>query len=161
MKKIPMLFLLITPYIFVGICASQGLVRIVPAVWLVFFLIVLLPNMIYAFILPRLQYEGRQLLFWNMLLKLFNVPIYIGVFLIALLLNIFIIPLIPLLFLFDYSLLLPSTMYGISGIWQCYRKKQFSAVETVINFVLQFLFCFDVCSSIYCYIRARRTKNNL
>ena len=93
-----------------------------------------------------------------MVLKLCNIPVFVGVFLVALLLNIMVIPLLPFLMLFDYSLLLPSTMYGISGIWQNYRKGKFSLVETAVNIILHFFFCADVFSSIYCYVRGRKVS---
>ena len=120
--------------------------------------VICLPNMVYAFFLPRLGTTPRQLLFWNMVLKLCNIPVFVGVFLVALLLNIMVIPLLPFLMLFDYSLLLPSTMYGISGIWQNYRKGKFSLVETAVNIILHFFFCADVFSSIYCYVRGRKVS---
>lgn len=44
------------------------------------FLLILFPNMIYAFILKRCEYGHRKLFFWNMLLKLCNIPIYVLVF---------------------------------------------------------------------------------
>ena len=67
-------------------------------------------------------------------------------------------PLLPFLVLFDYSLLLPSSMYGISGIWQNYRKGNFSLAETAVNIILHFFFCADVFSAIYCYVRGRKVS---
>ena len=158
MKKIPMILLLLAPYIFLGICLSQGLVSTIPVLWFVLFVCILFPNMVYAFLLPKLKYEGKQLLFWNMLLKLCNIPIYFVVFIMVLLLHIFILPLIPLLFLFDYSLLLPSTMYGVSGILNCYRNGKLSKKEAAAHIFAQFMFCFDVFSAIYCYMRVCKSS---
>lgn len=156
MKKIPMLLLLAAPYIFLRICVVKGLVGEVFYIWIGMCVLIYLPNMIYAFVLPRLNYSGRQLLFWNMFLKLLNIPVYLLIAFIVMLLHIFIIPMIPFLALFDYTLLLPSTMYGISGIWACYKKGGFSKTAMIVNIILQFLFCLDVFSAVYCYVRARK-----
>lgn len=158
MKKIPIILLLIAPYIFIGACFAEGLGPAAGVIGLVLWLFVLLPNMVYAFILPKLKFRGEQLLFWNMLLKLCNIPIYLMVFLVVLLLHVLILPLIPILVLFDYLLLLPSTMYGISGIVRCCKEGRLSSKAAVVNIVLQFMFCFDVFSAVYCYIRARRSS---
>lgn len=159
MKKIPIILLLITPYVFVGICLSKGLGTVIPVIWLVLWLLILLPNMVYAFILPKLKYTGEQLLFWNMLLKLCNIPIYLMVFFVVLLLHVLILPLIPIFILFDYSLLLPSTMYGISGIICCYKDGKLTIKEVIVHIILQLMFYFDVFSAVYCYIRARKASS--
>lgn len=88
-------------------------------------LLIFLPNMIYAFILPRRGYTPQQLLFWDMLLKLCNIPLYILVFIAGMLLagTIIGLGLIPFFMLFDYLLLLPSTMYGVSGLRQAYKGR--------------------------------------
>lgn len=99
MKKVPMIILLLAPYVFllicIGICmAEKGFtadaIEMIGWTFLGMFLLILFPNMIYAFILKRFGYGHRKLFFWNML--------------------------IPFLVIFDYLLLLPSTMYGVSGL---------------------------------------------
>lgn len=160
MKKVPTILLLLVPYAFIAVFLNFGLTKDVFLLWPILWLVICLPNMVYAFLLPRLGATPRQLLFWDMVLKLCNIPIFAGVFLIALLLNIMVIPLLPFLMLFDYSLLLPSSMYGISGIWQNYQKGKFSAVETAVNIILHFFFCADVFSSIYCYLRGRKVSQS-
>lgn len=62
-----------------------------------------------------------------------------------------------LLVIFDYFLLLPSTMYGISGLRSLSKKGKSSEAEIVINGICQFLFVFDVISAVYLYIRFRKT----
>lgn len=147
MKKIPTILLLLVPYVFIAAFLNFGLTKYVFLLWPILWVVICLPNMVYAFFLPRLGTTPRQLLFWNMVLKLCNIPVFVGVFLVALLLNIMVIPLLPFLMLFDYSLLLPSTMYGISGIWQNYRKGKFSLVETAVNIILHF-FSAPMCSAL-------------
>ncbi|HJC33626.1 hypothetical protein [Mediterraneibacter glycyrrhizinilyticus] len=95
------------------------------------FLLILFPNMIYAFILKRFGYGHRKLFFWNML--------------------------IPFLVIFDYLLLLPSTMYGVSGLRSLSKTGKASKAGIMINGICQFLFVFDVISAAYLYIRFRKS----
>ena len=80
MKKLPMLLQLIVPYIIL-ICGSAAMDI---TVWLVYFYgIILLFNMVYAFWLPKLGFDGRRILFWNLLLKLCNIPVVLCIMLFA------------------------------------------------------------------------------
>lgn len=66
MKKLPMLLQLIVPYIILacGFAAMDMTIGIV-----CFYGIILIFNMLYAFLLPKLGFDGRRILFWNLLLK--------------------------------------------------------------------------------------------
>ena len=153
-----MILLLIAPYVLIGSYLLEWPITTdsISDIGFVLFVTVLLLNMIYAFMLPRLGFEGKQILFWNMLLKLCNIPVFLLVFLIVLLTHVLILPLIPILFLFDYFLLLPSTMYGISGMLSCYKSRKLSLTTLIVNSVAQFIFCVDVFSAVYCYIKVRK-----
>lgn len=138
MKKVPMIILLLAPYVFllicIGICmAEKGFtadaIEMIGWTFLGMFLLILFPNMIYAFILKRFGYGHRKLFFWNML--------------------------IPFLVIFDYLLLLPSTMYGVSGLRSLSKTGKASKAGIMINGICQFLFVFDVISAAYLYIRFR------
>ena len=168
MKKIPMIILLLAPYIFllidIGICVEENgftadAIEMIGWTFMGMFLLILFPNMIYAFILKRYGYGYQKLFFWNMLIKICNIPIYVlvfavGVFAVSMILGIM---LIPFLVIFDYFLLLPSIMYGISGLRSLSKKGKSSEAEIVINGICQFLFVFDVISAVYLYIRFRKT----
>ena len=128
MKKIPMFLLLLAPYLFLltvvmTVISENGFTAkaldTAAGIYLGMLLMILIPNMVYAFILKGHGYELRKLFFWNMLLKLSHIPIYFLVFAAGLFLGLMIVGmmLIPFLVIFDYSLLLSSSMYGISGIW--------------------------------------------
>lgn len=130
MKKVPMIILLLAPYVFllicIGICmAEKGFtadaIEMIGWTFLGMFLLILFPNMIYAFILKRFGYGHRKLFFWNML--------------------------IPFLVIFDYLLLLPSTMYGVSGLRSLSKTGKASKAGIMINGICQFLFVFDVISA--------------
>ena len=133
-----MIILLLAPYVFllicIGICmAEKGFtadaIEMIGWTFLGMFLLILFPNMIYAFILKRFGYGHRKLFFWNML--------------------------IPFLVIFDYLLLLPSTMYGVSGLRSLSKTGKASKAGIMINGICQFLLVFDVISAAYLYIRFR------
>ena len=139
MKKAPMIILLLAPYIFllidIGICVGENgftadAIEMIGWTFMGMFLLILFPNMIYAFILKRCGYGYQKLFFGDML--------------------------IPFLVIFDYFLLLPSTMYGISGLRSLSKMGKSSKAEIVINGICQFLFVFDVVSAVYLYIRFRK-----
>ena len=93
-----------------------------------------------------------------MLIKLCNIPIYVlvfaaGIFAVSMILGIM---LVPFLMIFDYLLLLPSSMYGISGLRDLSKAGKSSKAEIVINGICQFLFVFDVVGAVYLYIRFRK-----
>ena len=71
MKKIPMILLVIAPYTLVAFMFYS--------VRLIVYIAILLLNMGYAFLLPWMGFGGKEILFWNMLLKLCHIPVYLGV----------------------------------------------------------------------------------
>lgn len=156
MKKIPMIIMLIAPYFLFGIYMAENLELL--SIGLLVFGIIMLLGAVYSFFLPRIGFSGKQILFWSMLLKICNIPVFLFIFAVGLFLFVVIIPLIPLLVLFDLFLLLSTSMYGINGIIQCGKERCLSKKEVIINIVLHFIFCADVFSSIYCYIRSRKNK---
>ena len=158
---IPMFLNSLAPYLFLIITFlySNGFVggyAVLAA--LIFFLVVSFFGMAYAFILQRLGYDAEKLLFWNMLIKLLHIPFYLFVFFCTLLLFIMIIPLIPLVMVFEYIMLLSSTAFGISAAILLMRHdKRYSAVTIVLT-VFQFVFCLDVIASVVGYIIVRRSN---
>lgn len=150
-REIPMLLMLIAPYAVLAV-AFIGDFSWVPIVWIAVVLTVYLPNMAYAFALPSLGYGARRLLFWNMLLKLCHIPVYCAVFFVGLMMGVFVIPILPFVVLFDYLLLLTSTMYGISGMRMARRAHRLSAGVWILNIAMQFMFCLDVFSAVYLYV---------
>ena len=166
MKKIPMITLLLAPYVFLAVivleCMAEGgfttkALETVSQVYCVMFLLVMLPNMMYAFVVKRYGYGPRELLFWNMLLKICNIPIFVLVFAIGIFMGAMIvgIMLIPFLLIFDYTLLLSSSMYGFSGLRGLSKAGNITKAETIVNGICQLLFVFDVISAVYLYIRCR------
>ena len=154
MKNVPMIMMLTAPYLLLGLYLSETTAAL-PA-GLVLFAAAMLFGALYAFFLPRTGCSGAQILFWCMLMKLCYIPVFLLIFIAALGLFVVIIPLIPMLFLFDCFLLLSTSMYGVSGLLTCGKEKRLPAKTVTLNIILQFFFCADVLSSIYCYIRSRK-----
>ena len=158
-KKLPLAALLIAPYVLLagGIALLlHGKPWMILVLWALIVLLAFLPAMVCAFLLPRRGWPARRLLFWNMVLKLCNIPFYIGVFFAGMMMSVFVIPLLPFLALFDYSVLLPSTMYGLSGLLQARREGRIRTKTLLVHGVMQFFFCLDVVSAICLYVNARK-----
>lgn len=149
-KNIPMILLLITPYI---IMVSGSRIAAIPYMCgFIPFAIILLMNMVYAFFLPRLGFEGIELLFWDLLLKLCNIPAFAGLLLINMVMVMFRVEGGSLVtMLLAYVLLLSSTMFGVSGLIRCYKNGLISRKSFVIHLILHFIFVADVVSAVWCF----------
>ena len=138
MKKIPMIIVSIAPYFLFGMYMTENLQLL--SLGMIAFGIIMVFGAVYAFFLPRMGFSGKQILFWSMLLKICNIPIFLFVFAIGLFLFVVIIPLIPLLFLFDLFLMLSTSMYGINGIIQCGKEKCLSKKRSYCQYCVTFYF---------------------
>ena len=156
MKKIPMVTLLVLSYLLVGLAVVYGITDTVLDIWLVFFLLVELPNMIYAFLLPRWGGREADLLFWNMVLKLCQLPIFLAVLLLVAVLNLLVLPLLPMLFVFAYTLLLSTSAYGISALQWAYRRGALSWEKRSFLILLHCMFFSDVVCAVSCWRQSRR-----
>ena len=158
-EELPLALLLAAPYAMLAggiVLLSHGKPWMALALWGLIVLLVFAPGMLRAFLLPRRGWTARRLLFWNMVLKLCNIPFYIGVFFVGLMAGVFVIPLLPFLALIDYSVLLPSTMFGLSGLLQARRERRIDTKALLIFGIMQFFFCLDVVSAICMYADARK-----
>lgn len=124
--------------------------------------IVFIANIIYPFIMIKNRERSSVILFWDILPKLLNIPIYIMFFFIA---TVFMI--LPLGFMialtiavFDYIILIPSSMYGVIGLIQAKREGKISKTSMIINIIFHFCFCLDVISAVVMYIKLRKKKNS-
>lgn len=150
MKNIPMILLLFTPYVIMFTGSWLGntpyLCGFIP------FAVILLFNMVYAFFLPRLGYTGKEILFWNMLLKICNIPAFLGLCFIGFVMLMFRVEYGGLFTcLLAYVLLLSSTMFGVSGLICCYKEGVIPRKTFIVQIFLHFIFFTDVVSAIYCH----------
>lgn len=157
--KWPLALLLISPYALLAggyALLLRGKPWMALVLWALIFLCIFLPAMVRAFWLPHRGWTARRLLFWGMVLKLWNIPFYIGVFFVGLMMSVFVIPLLPFFILLDYFVLLPSTMYGLSGLLQARREGRIGTKTLLIFGIMQFFFCLDVFSAVWMYVSARK-----
>jgi len=156
MKKIPMILLLVAPY---GILTLCSLTNLDLTVGLVIYGAILLLNMVYAFLLPGFGFHGKQILFWNLLLKLCNIPLILLILVTALVTMLIggdrmggILPsMILITFLCCYTVQLSSGVFGLSGfLW--YRKHgTLSGGGVVAATAGQLIPGIDILGAILCY----------
>ena len=127
MKKIPMILLLIVPYAIYFLC---DLLYMDFAIGLCIYGAILIFNMVYAFLMPKLEFSGKQLLFWNLLIKLCHIPLVVIILFVVLMASLIggdamrdaVPSMILIAFAGCYVLQLSSAMFGISGFLWLHRN---------------------------------------
>lgn len=142
LKRLPMLFLLAAPYALLVGRGEKGTLALFAAV--------VLFNMAYAFCLPRLGFDREALLRWCMLLKLAHIPFFVLIFAVALLANVLLLPLLPLLAAVDYALVLSTSAYGLSALRCCVREGVLTKGAALLYGAAQLVFCLDVIGAVLC-----------
>ena len=163
MKKLPMILQLIVPYIIL-VCGFAAMDMTIGIVY--FYGVILIFNMVYAFLLPKLGFDGRRILFWNLLLKLCNIPTVLCILLFALVMTLVggknlgsdVAIMFKIVFCVCYVLQLSTSIFGLSGLlW--YRKQGLLSVKSVISRTLgQLIPLIGIWGSVYCYFSLRQKK---
>ena len=161
MKKIPMIALLIVPYATLIICYQADLDI---TIGLCIYGALLLFNIVYAFLLPGLGFTGKQLLFWNLLLKLCNIPLILLIFVVTLVMIVVggdgirdeASSMVLIALLSCCMIQLSSTMFGSSGFRWGRKYGMLSKTAVIASSIAQFIPCIDVIGSILCYIMFRK-----
>ena len=161
MKIVPMIALLIMPYTTLIICYQANL-DITVGLWV--YRALLLFNMVYAFLLPKLGFKAKQILFWNLLLKLCNIPLILLIFVVTLVMMMVggegirdEAASMALIALLSCCLIqLSSVVFGISGFRLCRKYGTLSKAGVIASSIAQLIPCVDVIGSILCYIMFRR-----
>lgn len=156
-----MIALLIAPYATLIICYQADLDMTVGAC---VYTALLLFNMVYAFLLPRLGFNGKQILFWNLLLKLWNIPLVLTILLVTLITSLVggegirdeAALMVLIAWLACCLIQLSSAMFGISGFRWCRKYGTLSQAGMIASSLAQFIPCIDVIGSILCYIMFRK-----
>ena len=161
MKKVPMILLLIAPSATIAICYLLDL-DLMPGV--VICGAILAFNMVYAFWLPKLGFSGKQILFWNLLLKLCQLRLIWLILLFTLVMVMVggegIGAVVVGELLTCWLLQLSSAMFGISGFRWCHQYGTLSKAGMIASSVAQLIPCVDVIGSILCYIMFRKEGQN-
>ena len=161
MKIVPMIALLIMPYTTLIICYQANLDI---TVGLYVYGALLLFNMVYAFLLPRLGFSGKQLLFWNLLLKLCHIPLILLILVVTLVMMMVggegirdeVASMVLIAWLSCCLIQLSSAMFGISGLRWCRKYGTLSGAGMIAGSIAQFIPCVDVIGSILCYMMLRK-----
>ena len=157
MKRIPMILLLLAPGATLAICYLADL-DLTPGLFVCGAILIL--NMVYAFLLPRLGFNGQQILFWNLLLKLYQVPLISLILLFVLVMAMVggegIGAVVIAALLVCWLLMLSSSVYGISGFLWCHKYGTLSKAGMIASMIAQLIPCVDVIGSILCYIMFRK-----
>lgn len=157
MKRIPMILLLLAPGATLAICYLADL-DLTPGLFVCGAILIL--NMVYAFLLPRLGFNGQQILFWNLLLKLCQVPLISLILLFVLVMAMVggegIGAVVIAALLVCWLLMLSSSVYGISGFLWCHKYGTLSKAGMIASMIAQLIPCVDVIGSILCYIMFRK-----
>ena len=120
--------------------------------------------MVYAFLLPRLGFNGKQILFWNLLLKLCNIPLILLILVVTLVMMVVggegirddAASMVLIAWLSCCLIQLSSVVFGISGFRWCRKYGTLSKAGAIVSSIAQFVPCVDVIGSILCYIMFRK-----
>lgn len=101
-------------------------------------------------------WEGRRLALASMAVKLLHVQNYIVLFLMAV--AAFMLPVLAVVvWAFDVMTMFLSGLVGLAAVLRCRVEGRLSARATVVNGILQFVFCADVFSAVWVYRESRGT----
>ncbi len=156
-----MILLLIAPYAILFLCNQIGLDFSI-GLWIYGALLAF--NMVYAFLMPRLGFNGKQILFWNLLLKLWNIPLVLMILLVTLVSSLVggegirdeVASMVLIALLSCYLIQISSAMFGISGFRWCRKYGTLSKAGVIASTIAQLIPCVDVIGSILCYIMFRK-----
>ena len=120
--------------------------------------------MVYAFWMPKLGFNGKQILFWNLLLKLCQLPLILLILLFVLVMAMVggegIGSVVIVALLACWLIQLSSAMFGISGFRWCHQYGTLSKAGMIASSVVQLIPCVGVIGSILCYIMFRKEGQN-
>ena len=120
--------------------------------------------MVYAFLLPRLGFRVKQILFWNLLLKLCHIPLILLILVFTLVMMLAggegirdeASSMVLIALLLCYLIQVSSAIFGISGFRWCRKYGTLSKAGVIASSIAQFIPCVDVIGSILCYIMFRK-----
>ena len=161
MKKSPMVFLLIAPYLLLMVCSITGMDF---SIGIYAYAALLIFNMIYAFRMPKQGFKGKQILFWNLLLKLCHIPLILLILVFTLVMMMVggegirdeATSMVLIAWLACCLIQLSSAMFGISGFRWCHKYGTLSKAGMIASSIAQFIPCVDLIGSILCYIMFRK-----
>lgn len=133
------------------------------ALWLLFviFLTIVISFICTLVYMPFCLAKGwgaRQTAFFNMLIKLVQIPAYLAIFVLGVLffLTIFTYGFSVFFVLFDCITIFLTGLVGLTANLRVYKEGKCSGSFAALNSVCQFVFCIDVISAVIVYICSRK-----
>lgn len=123
--------------------------------WL--FIVSLICNAIFLVLSIDKKWDCKKVTLFNMVIKIVQIPAYIAVFLLGALSfsTLFTMGLAVAFFLFDCASIFLTGLIGITSVIRCYTDRIISKRFSIVNGLLQFVFCADVISSIIIFVQAK------
>lgn len=156
MKKALFVLLLVGVGVFPYV-VLLGMTRVTPIVEvsLVFGLVCAIA----LFILGRRGFWSvRQLALGSMAVKLLQIPAYVAWFIVGA--AFFLFAGFALAFVVDVLAILLSGLVGLAAVRRCKAEGKLERKAAVIHGILQFIFCADVFSAVWVYIKSRKEKES-
>lgn len=114
---------------------------------------------IVLFILGRRGiWSARQLALGSMAVKLAQVPAYVAWFIVGA--AFFLFAGFALAFVVDALAILLTGLAGLAAVLRCRAAGKLARKASVIHGILQFIFCADVFSAVWVYIKSREEKES-
>ncbi len=168
-RRILPILLLILPFLYLFVFSliisdenNANNVVFILIIWVILFVAFLISNIIFVALSVFKGIKSEFFLFWNMLLKLFNIPIYLLIFFIYIVFVSLpgVVIFTPFFFAFDYMLLILTSIYGIGGLVQARREKKITTSATLVFSVLHFVFCADVICAVIAFCKVKSKSKN-
>lgn len=157
MKKVLLVLLLIGTGVF-PYAVFLGMTRVNPIVEVSF--AVGLACAVILFVLGhRGVWSARQLALGSMIVKLAQIPAYVAWFILGV--AFFLFMGFVLAFLVDAMAILLTGLVGLAAVRRCRAEGKLERKAAVIHGILQFIFCADVFSAVWVYIKSRKEKERL
>ncbi len=157
MKKVLLVLLLVGTGVF-PYAVFLGMTRVNPIVELSFALG--LACAVVLFILGRRGiWSGRQLALGGMAVKLAQIPAYVAWFVVGA--AFFLFAGFALAFVVDALTILLSGLVGLAAVRRCRAEGKLGREAAIGLGILQFVFCADVFSAVWVYIKSRKEKERL
>lgn len=161
MKRIPMILMIIAPYAYLFVLIIVTYVIGTPRIDMIFLVSLIavgILNLIYPFFLAK-NASVRELLFWDMLIKLFNIPLYLVaiLFLVWTAMGDNLVKFVIVTLIFDYFLVLSSSMYGLCGVLKARREGKIENSTAVLSIIAHLIIFIDALNAVIIYTDERRT----
>lgn len=168
MKKIPLIIFMIVPYLVFAlditiplVCGSltaDAVEMMVILTFLCCFPLMLVSAIVYGALMKAVGFKPEESLFWAMLLKLMNVPLFIAIsiMVILFLMMFFSAPLGITLALSSYLLILPTSVIAQFAFIRAEKNSLLNTGETVVSSIGLWFVVLDLVAVIYTYFAAKR-----